>query len=161
MILHASHYNTTNTTTQYQQTQKVNNQEQGKVIVGSPQPEHSKNTGDKKLAWEAFTEKVESDPSFASDMAEAVSFIPDKMLVSLAEAPPLTDVKAFTKWASKSDEFDKEAAVVTEQRIKIYNKMKDEGETDADIFKRIMDFNRDLPLDYQVKAGMLAIDTHA
>ncbi|MDK1286425.1 hypothetical protein [Pseudoalteromonas umbrosa] len=161
MILSSNPYQVTNAASQYQQTRAVSNKESTQASTQTDKTEQSSNEPQRKLAWEAFTEKVESDPSFAADMAEAVSFIPDKMLINLAEAPPLTDVKAFTKWASKSDEFDKEAAVVTEQRIKIYNKMTEEGATDADIFNKVMEFNRDLPLDYQVKAGMLAVNTYA
>ncbi|MBQ4878991.1 hypothetical protein J8M21_17390 [Pseudoalteromonas luteoviolacea] len=161
MILNSNPYQVTNAASQYQQTQAVSNKESTQASTQTDKMEQSSNEPQRKLAWEGFREKVESDPSFAAEIAEAVTFIPNKMMINLNEAPPLNDVEAFTKWASKSDEFDKEAAVVTEQRIEIYNKMKNEGATDAEIFNRIMDFNRALPLDYQVKAGMLAVDTHA
>ncbi|KZN61999.1 hypothetical protein N473_20875 [Pseudoalteromonas luteoviolacea CPMOR-1] len=161
MILNSNPYQGTGAVSQYQAMQAANKTAATSSAKQTDKSEQSPTTSDRKLNWDVFKEQVESDPSFAADMAEAVSFIPDKMLVNLNEAPPLTDPVAFKKWASKSDDFDKEAAVVTEQRIQIYNNMKHEGASDAEIFNKILDFNRSLPMDYQVKAGMLAVDTYA
>ncbi|AOT08279.1 hypothetical protein [Pseudoalteromonas luteoviolacea] len=161
MILSSNPYQVTSAASQYQTTQAANKTAAASPATKMDEPEQAISASERKLNWDVFKEQVESDPSFAAEMAEAVSFIPDKMLVNLNEAPPLTDPAAFKKWASKSDEFDKEAAVVTERRIEIYNKMKNEGASDADIFNKILDFNRSLPLDYQVKAGMLAVDAYA
>ncbi|WP_046006970.1 hypothetical protein [Pseudoalteromonas rubra] len=114
-----------------------------------------------KHTWDSFRDDVESDPVFAREMAEAITFIPNKMTVNLNEAPPLTDPVAHKKWADQSVEFDRIAEQVTEQRIALFNRMKGEGASDADIYNEMIAFNKTLPMDYQAKAGMLSVNEYA
>lgn len=111
--------------------------------------------------WDHFVSRVEVDPAFAKNMAKDAAFIPDKLLVNLNDAPPFNDAEAWRAWTSQSTEFDSVAAKITEQRTAIYNEMKFQGSTDAEIFKAIMDFNHSLSMDYQIKSGLIKLDTYA
>ncbi|ARU26765.1 hypothetical protein [Cellvibrio sp. PSBB006] len=111
--------------------------------------------------WDHFIPDVETDPAFATTMAKDAAFIPDKLLVNLNDAPPLNDAEAWRAWTSQSTQFDSDAAKVTEQRVGIYKDMKFQGSTDAEIFKAIMEFNHSLPMDYQIKSGLIKLDTYA
>ncbi|MGB3611673.1 MAG: hypothetical protein WA987_14965 [Cellvibrio sp.] len=111
--------------------------------------------------WDHFLPKVEANPEFAKTMAKDVAFIPDKLLVNLNEAPPLNDAEAWRRWTNQSVEFDNTAAKVTEQRIEIYNDMKLHGSTDAEIFKALIEFNHSLPMDYQIKSGLIKLNAYA
>ncbi|OAI20423.1 hypothetical protein A1507_22865 [Methylomonas koyamae] len=50
--------------------------------------------------------------------------------------------------------FENEADKIRDQRIQIYTEMKGSGASDADIFNKIMQFNKNLPEDYQLKTGL-------
>ncbi|WP_125780079.1 hypothetical protein [Pseudoalteromonas rubra] len=114
-----------------------------------------------KHTWDSFRDDVGADPVFAREMAEAITFIPNKMTVNLNETPPLSDPVAHKKWADQSVEFDRIAEQVTEQRIALFNRMKGEGASDADIYNEMIAFNKTLPMDYQAKAGMLGVNQYA
>lgn len=111
--------------------------------------------------WDHFIPHIEANSAFAKSMAKNAAFIPDKLMVNLNDAPPLNDAKAWRAWTSQSAELDSVAAEVTERRIEIYSDMKFQGSTDAEIFKAIMEFNHSLPMDYQIKSGLIKLDTYA
>ncbi|MDK2593595.1 hypothetical protein [Pseudoalteromonas obscura] len=155
MILNTNPQHVSNYSSQYSSAKTLN--------TATPSTHDTQNAHSSQInhGWDTFTKKVEDDPKFAEEMAEAITFIPNKMMVNLNEAPPLTDPVAFKNWADRSVEFDKVAAQVTEQRIEIFNRMKGEGASDAEIFKEIISFNKSLPMDYQAKSGMLSVDQYA
>lgn len=123
---------------------------------GAPIASNSHQSG-----WYRLIPDVEADPKYAKTMAEAVTFIPDKLLVDLNDLPPLSDVKAMQAFTNKSTEFDKVAEKLTEQRIEIFNDMKSQKSTDFEIFKAILAFNDSQPMDYQIKSGYMKLDLYA
>jgi len=138
-----------------QQTSEVKNS------VVPPTAQETKSSGYVRHGWDNFIPDVEADPLFAKEMAEAVAFIPDKLMINLNDAPPLSDPAAYKNWADMSEEFDKIASKVTGQRIELFNEMKSKGSSDQEIFKELLSFNHSLPMDYQVKSGMTKVDTYA
>ena len=111
--------------------------------------------------WDRFIPYVETDRAFAKTMAKNAAFIPDKLLVNLNDAPPLNDAEAWRAWTNQSIEFDSVAAKVTKRRIEIYSDMKSQGSTDAEIFNALIAFNLSLHIDYQIKSGLIKLDTYA
>ncbi len=156
MTLITDSQNVANSSFQYRTTEATRSQE------ASPATQESLDSKKSyaQHGWEEFTQKVDSDPELAKELAKSVAFIPDKLMVNLNEAP-LSDPIAFKNWAQKSVEFDKIAAEVTQQRIDIYNDMKADGSSDAEIFNGLMAFNHTLPVDYQLKSALIKVDTYA
>ena len=126
-----------------------------------PTTQETKNSGNVRHGLDTFIPDVEADPLFAKEMVEVVAFIPDKLLMNLNDAPPLSDPVAYKNWAGMSEEFDKIASKVTGQRIELFNEMKSKGSSDQEIFKELLSFNHSLPMDYQVKSGLTKVDTYA
>lgn len=102
--------------------------------------------------------EASTNPEFASAMARAAAFQPDTMYMDLNMAPPTQDSAEWLDWSQQYNDFNAQAAVVTEQRIGMYNQMKEDGASDYEIFQAITNFNSELPMDYQAKAGMATID---
>jgi len=123
--------------------------------------QETKSTENVRHGLDTFIPDVEADPLFAKEMAEVVAFIPDKLLMNLNDAPPLSDPVAYKNWAGMSEEFDEIASKVTGQRIELFNEMKSQGSSDQEIFKELLSFNHSLPMDYQVKSGLKKVDTYA
>lgn len=151
--------NTVNAALQFKPTTNANTLSSTGQATATANPSATSIT--QRHGWDHFIPSVEADPAFAKQMAKDAAFIPDKLLVDLNDAPPLNDAEAWRTWTSQSTEFDNVAAQVTEQRIGIYNDMKFQGSTDAEIFKALMEFNHSLPMDYQIKSGLIKLDTYA
>lgn len=113
------------------------------------------------LRLEGLTQSVERDEDFAEEMAKVAAFIPDKLLVDLNDLPPLNDIEAHKDWNKKFTDFDLKASKVTSQRIEIYNEMKLNDSSDESIFKAILEFNKTLPIDYQLESGLRNLNIKA
>lgn len=111
--------------------------------------------------WDNFIPCVEANPAFVKSVAKNAAFIPDKLLVNLNDAAQLNDAEAWRSWTSQTTEFDSLARKVTEQRVEMYNDMKFKGSTDAEIFTALIKSNHSLPMDYQIKSGLIKLDTYA
>ena len=85
-------------------------------------------------------------------MVEIYAFVPDREIYDANDVP--SDIEAWKEFQNRTNQFSQIAEGVTEQRIDIYNQMKSENATDADIFKSLMEFNKSLPMDYQLKTGL-------
>ncbi|WP_039918687.1 hypothetical protein [Cellvibrio mixtus] len=101
---------------------------------------------------EKIFEQVEQDPLFAKEMVEIYTFIPDREIYDANDVP--SDIEAWRAFQDRTNQFSQIAEDVTEQRIEIYKKMKAENIPDAEIFKSLMEFNKSLPMDYQLKTGL-------
>lgn len=97
-------------------------------------------------------EQVEKDPKFAKEMVEIYTFVPDREIYDANDVP--SDIEAWKAFQDRTSQFSQIAEGVTEQRIDIYNDMKAENASDAEIFKSLMEFNKSLPIDYQLKTGL-------
>lgn len=97
-------------------------------------------------------DQVEKDPKFAKEMVEIYTFVPDREIYDASDVP--SDIEAWKAFQDRTNQFSQTAERVTEQRIDIYNQMKSEKATDAEIFKSLMEFNKSLPMDYQLKTGL-------
>ncbi|MEN0036773.1 MAG: hypothetical protein AAGC78_06880 [Cellvibrio sp.] len=97
-------------------------------------------------------DQVEKDPKFAKEMVEIYTFVPDREIYDANDVP--SDIEAWKAFQDRTNQFSQIAEGVTEQRIDIYNQMKSENATDAEIFKSLMEFNKSLPMDYQLKTGL-------
>lgn len=104
---------------------------------------------------------VEADPEFAKQMDDYYAHTPDRETFSLADCPPLDDVQAWKEFQDKTNIFNSVADGVTAQRTDIYNSMKASSSSDVDIFKALMNFNKSLSMDYQLKAGLVKYDIYA
>ncbi len=99
-------------------------------------------------------DRVNSDPEFAKEMANVYTYSRDFELVDLNDLPSLSDTSAMSAYTQQVKNFENEADKIRDQRIQIYTDMKGSGASDADIFNRIMQFNKNLPKDYQEKTGL-------
>ncbi|WP_427551922.1 hypothetical protein ACQE3D_25405 (plasmid) [Methylomonas sp. MS20] len=99
-------------------------------------------------------DRVNSDPEFAKEMASVYTYSRDFELVDLNDLPSLSDTSAMSAYTQHVKSFENEADKIRDQRIQIYTEMKGSGASDADIFNKIMQFNKNLPEDYQLKTGL-------
>lgn len=105
--------------------------------------------------------KMDSDPQFADEMAYNLSHIDDKELVSINDLPPLYDERAWQGYRNHVSEFEHLAKGVTAQRTELYEAMKANSVSGKEIYKAILDFNRRLPMDYQLATGVVRYSTYA
>ncbi|MCF6440496.1 hypothetical protein L1077_13750 [Pseudoalteromonas luteoviolacea] len=157
MILHSGPQQITHQTSTYSTNQAKAAQE----ISTTQETQEASSSGKLKHGGDVLIPHVEADPEFARKMAKDAAYIPDKLLIDLSKSPSFKDASTYNQWKSNTLEFDKIAAEVTEQRIEMYGKMKAEGASDSDIYKQLMAFNHSLPMDYQVKSGMLKVNEYA
>jgi uncharacterized protein (UPF0335 family) len=87
-------------------------------------------------------------------MASAYTFSRDFELVDLNKLPSLSDTSAMAAYTQHVNDFQTEANNIRDQRIQIYTELKGSGASDAEIFNKIMQFNKSLPEDYQAKTGL-------
>ncbi|MCK9608212.1 MAG: hypothetical protein M0R33_17340 [Methylomonas sp.] len=99
-------------------------------------------------------DRVNSDPEFAKDMANAYTYSRDFEVVDLNKLPSLSDTSAMAAYTQHVNDFENEANNIRDQRIQIYTELKGTGASDAEIFNKIMQFNKSLPEDYQAKTGL-------
>lgn len=99
-------------------------------------------------------DRVNSDPEFAKDMANAYTYSRDFEVVDLNKLPSLSDTSAMAAYTQHVNDFENEANNIRDQRIQIYTELKGSGASDAEIFNKIMQFNKSLPEDYQAKTGL-------
>ncbi|MFA6270258.1 MAG: hypothetical protein WC657_03560 [Candidatus Paceibacterota bacterium] len=99
-------------------------------------------------------DRVNSDPEFAKEMANVYTYSRDFELVDLNDLPSLSDASAMSAYTQQVKSFENEADKIRDQRIQIYTEMKGSGASDSDIFNKIMQFNKNLPEDYQAKTGL-------
>lgn len=103
----------------------------------------------------------EADPSVAKQTAEELANAPDGMILNWADAPSPANVEAWNAWIGQSDAFEKVAAPINAQRLALFNSLKEQGKSDLDIVKAIMNFNGNQPVEYQIKTGFIKIDITA
>lgn len=97
---------------------------------------------------------VDNDPKFADQMAYTYSHSPDFEIVDLKDVPisrTLNDMEAYLK---HENNFEIQSKNTMNNRIAIYNQMKADGASGAKIFKKIMEFNKTLPIEYQKATGI-------
>lgn len=95
---------------------------------------------------------VDNDPAFAKDMVNTFGFSTDQMVFALPSNP--NDEIAWAKIHQAEYEFNQQAARVCQERSAMCRQLKEKGTSDADIFKAIMDFNKNLPANYRNQCGM-------
>lgn len=95
---------------------------------------------------------VDNDPAFAKDMVNTFGFSTDQMAFALPSNP--NDESAWAKIRQAEYEFNQQAAQVCTERSEMCSKLKETGTSDADIFKAIINFNKNLPADYRSQCGM-------
>ncbi|MDD5214672.1 MAG: hypothetical protein PHQ03_03915, partial [Methylococcales bacterium] len=88
---------------------------------------------------------VQTDPEFADETAQSYAFSRDLEVVDLADA--LNQTPEAYEQHIKS--FSAQSDAVMNERIQLYQKMKANGSSGAEIFKSLMVFNKTLPEDYQ------------
>ncbi len=101
---------------------------------------------------------AEKNNKVAGLIAKALAFTPDELKVDENDAPPLNDANAWSKWNKRSTEFNVQAAGVTQSRIDMYNTMKRQGSSDTQIVSALVDLNKNLPVDYQLKSGLMSLN---
>lgn len=103
----------------------------------------------------ALYDRINNDPKFANEMAKAYADSIDLKKIPLVNGhlPLPTDGEAWTKLTRGQQEFELQADTVREQRIQIYNNMKASGASGAEIYKKLMAFNKTLPEDYLSNSG--------
>ncbi len=104
-------------------------------------------------------QQAQTNPNFASAMARTAAYMPDTMYMDTNNAPPSEDSDEWLAWNEQYNNFNTQAADVTQQRIGMYNQMKDQGSSDYEIFQAIVNFNNGLPLDYRNMAGLNNVET--
>lgn len=101
---------------------------------------------------------IQSDPQFAEQMANTHAFTRDYELIDLADVPVENPV-AMEAYNQHVHSFEAKADGIMNERIQLYNKMKANGSTGADIFNGLVAFDKTLPDDYQ-KATRLDLMTN-
>lgn len=129
------------------------------IVAPSTKPS-IKTDFDVSVGIKKIFDTVKSDPEFAKKMADLYAHSQDRELISIDDIP-LTDMQAWQEFQNKTNVFNGVAKDITAQRVEIYDSMKANGSSDADIFKALMDFNKSLPLDYQLKTGLVRYDLSA
>jgi hypothetical protein len=103
------------------------------------------------VAAKRLIENVNSDPKFADEMGQAYAYSIDLKPIPLVNGhlPTANDTDAWAQMTHGQAKFEAQASSIRDQRIHIYTDMKAHGASGADIFKKLMEFNKQLPHDYQ------------
>lgn len=130
----------------------VSNTENNSALISS-------SIGESFSGVQKIIEGVKNDPQLAKEMVEVYTFIPDRELYNIDDVP--SDFNEWQAWQNRTIQFSQLADDVTQQRIEIYNNMKAAKINDADIFQALMEFNKSLPMDYQLKTGLSRYSIYA
>ncbi|WGS83868.1 hypothetical protein [Methylomonas sp. UP202] len=103
------------------------------------------------VAAKKLIDNVNNDPEFADEMAQAYAYSIDLKPIPMVNGhlPTVNDTEAWAQMTQGQAEFETQASSIRDQRIQLYTNMKANGASGADIFKSIMEFNKNLPSDYQ------------
>ncbi len=121
----------------------------------------AKKQADELLAKESAKKMlatIQSDSQFAEQMANTHAFTRDYELIDLADVP-IESETGMNEYSQHVRNFEAKANDVMTERIQLYNKMKTNGSTGAEIFNGLVAFDKTLSADYQ-KATKLDLMTN-
>ena len=96
-------------------------------------------------------ESMKQNPALAKSMARSSAYVRDG---SYLEKLPNLQTMDYEQHKLDYEQLTQQAFQVREQRISIYEKMKNSGENDMDIYFAIKEFNQTLPQSYLDKTGL-------
>ena len=99
-------------------------------------------------------ESINNDPKFADQMAYVYSHSPDFEITDLKNVPINGNSNTIQAYLKHENDFEIRSKNIMNNRIAIYNQMKTAGASGSDIFNKIMEFNKNLPIDYQKITGI-------
>lgn len=107
------------------------------------------------IAAKKLIDHVNNDPKFADQMAQTYTYSIDLRPIPMVNGhlPTADDTNAWEKMTQGQAEFEAQASSIRDQRIQIHSDMKANGASGAEIFKRIMEFNKTLSESYLQSSG--------